>query len=148
MKTMNRLGIFVLATLGAAFASGCMAAVDGQADEVSDEGMAGESTQALTLTTCPSDVSAYRGQNGLTLSCPCSAAQAQSGTVIGTVTYMDTSSLCRAAVHAGKITTTGGNINISIQPIVFSYTGSTRYGVTSLSAGTPRNGFGGSFVFP
>lgn len=80
---------------------------------------------------CPADVRALRGQNGYQLDCECPASATTSGSLWGSGVYTDDSSLCRAAVHAGAITTAGGPLTAYIQPGRTGYTGSTRNGVTS-----------------
>jgi hypothetical protein len=72
-----------------------------------------------------------------TYSCYCDAsATTTSGTVWGTDYYTHDSSLCKAAVHAGEVTTAGGAISYTVIPGHSSYTGSTRNGVTTSSYGT------------
>ncbi|MBU8901027.1 protease B [Corallococcus sp. M34] len=79
------------------------------------------------------DFTSYRGQNGTALRCSCPTVSG--GTVWGTDTYTDDSSVCAAAVHAGVISTGGGVVLITIRPGQGSYTGSTRNGITTLSYG-------------
>lgn len=63
--------------------------------------------------------------------------------VWGTGVYTDDSSVCTAAVHAGRITfARGGTVTIEVRAGRSSYTGSTRYGVTTRSYGA----WPGSFV--
>ena len=63
--------------------------------------------------------------------------------VWGTNVYTDDSSICTAAVHAGRITfARGGTVTIEVRAGRSSYTGSTRYGVTTRSYGA----WPGSFV--
>lgn len=65
--------------------------------------------------------------------------------VWGTVVYTDDSSVCTAAVHAGRITVEeGGRVTILMQPGQESYDGTERNGVHSAGWGS----WGGSFVFP
>lgn len=67
------------------------------------------------------------------------------GPVWGTDVYTDDSSVCAAAVHAGKITfADGGNVIIEIRAGQHTYTGSTRNGVTSQD----YSDWPGSFIFP
>lgn len=67
-----------------------------------------------------------------------------SRTVWGTDVYTDDSSICIAAVHAGKINRIqGGVVEIEIRPGQSSYTGTSRNGVTTVDYGE----WGGSFVF-
>lgn len=61
----------------------------------------------------------------------------------GTDLYTDDSSVCTAAVHAGRITLAGGGrVTIEIRPGEQSYAASTRNGVTS----SPWGSWVGSFV--
>ncbi len=83
-----------------------------------------------------------RGRNGeqFTYVCPPSGNR---GTVWGTGTYTDDSSICTAAVHAGVITFgSGGTVTIEIRHGVPSYDGSSQNGVNTLDYGS----WNGSFV--
>jgi hypothetical protein len=93
--------------------------------------------------SCPSTLTDYRGKTGSVVTCQCSAEATGSGSVWGTGTYTDDSSLCRAALHAGRVTTAGGTINAVIRAGQSSYTGSTQNGVTSSS----YDSWYGSFSF-
>lgn len=76
---------------------------------------------------------AFRGQNGtqVVFTCP---SYGTTHTVWGTDIYTDDSSVCTAAVHAGRITLAGGGtVTIEIRPGESSYTGSTRNGITTSS---------------
>lgn len=86
---------------------------------------------------------AWRGQNGARYRLSCPSGGATSGRLWGTDLYTDDSSICLAAVHAGLIGTSGGNVIIEIRPGAASYAGSSRNGVTS----TPYGSWTGSFVF-
>lgn len=84
-----------------------------------------------------------RSQIGQTFSfiCPPSGTI---GTVLGSVIYADDSSVCSAAVHAGKITAaSGGAVTVSILPGQPVYPGANVNGVTSQDH---VNG-SGSFIF-
>ena len=84
-----------------------------------------------------------RGQNGLRVDYYCPPGS-PAGRLWGTDLYTDDSSICTAAVHAGRIRPeTGGAFTIEIRPGAGSYRGSSRYGVTSSSYG----GWHGSFRF-
>jgi hypothetical protein len=100
--------------------------------------------QTITAATWSTSVTEYRGQNGLrlTFSCPANP-ETDFNTVWGTDTYTDDSAICAAAVHAGKITTAGGNVLLEIRPGENNYSGTSRNGVTSLSYAN----WGGSYVF-
>jgi len=65
--------------------------------------------------------------------------------VWGTDIYTDDSSICSAAVHAGRVSIqNGGEVTLRIQPGRESYAGTTRNGV-----GTGQYGrWDGSFIFP
>ena len=88
--------------------------------------------------------SEYRGKNGTLITLDCSP-DGSPGSVYGTDTYTDDSSICTAAVHAGLLTVAdGGKVTIEIAPGADSYGGTTANGVTSASYGA----FEGSFTFP
>lgn len=92
----------------------------------------------------PSNAVNSRGRNGerFTFSCP---AGPVSGFVWGDGTYTDDSSICKAAIHAGKLATgQAGAVTIEIRPGQSRYAGATRNGITSSAYGS----FSGSFVFP
>lgn len=80
----------------------------------------------------PAALSAYQGSL-FTFICP---AHGSPGSLWGTGTYTNDSSLCTAAVHSGKITLKrGGQVRVRIAAGLSSYTGSRRNGVTSNSYG-------------
>lgn len=86
----------------------------------------------------------YRGQNDLNVAYVCPANGTPSS-VWGTDIYTDDSSVCTAAVHAGKITlASGGTVVIRIRPGESSYANTTRNGITTLDWGV----WSGSFIFP
>ena len=65
--------------------------------------------------------------------------------VWGTDLYSDDSSVCTAAVHAGKLTfEEGGTVEVEIRPGADSYEDSERNGVSTSSWGA----WDGSFIFP
>lgn len=90
-----------------------------------------------TVPACPSTVIASgltAGQNSD--SCRCSAAQTMTGSVSGSSdSYTDSSSICMAALHAGKINSSGGIIIFRVRAGEASYTGTTSNGITSTSSG-------------
>lgn len=74
----------------------------------------------------------------------CPAAPGESRSIWGTSVYTYDSSICMAAVHAGRITKNqGGVVVIQIKPGATAYVGSTQNGVTSQSYGS----WGGSYIF-
>jgi LCCL domain len=90
------------------------------------------------------NASEYRGKDGTAVTVACSAGGI-AGSVWGTGTYTDDSSICTAAVHAGLITVAaGGKVTIEIAPGAGAYQGTTANGVTSSSYAV----FSGSFTFP
>ncbi|MEO6050019.1 MAG: putative Ig domain-containing protein [Pyrinomonadaceae bacterium] len=89
---------------------------------------------------------ATRGRNGEKFSYVCPANGSMGGTLYGSDTYSDSSTICKAAVHAGVITQkAGGVVTIQVKPNADTYTATTRNGVVSskYSFGTGK----GSFVF-
>ena len=74
-----------------------------------------------------------------------SSAASQTGTVWGTGTYTDDSSLCNAAIHAGRISTNSADktITFEIRPSQESYSGSLKNGMSTQN----WESWGGSFVF-
>lgn len=85
---------------------------------------------------------AFRGRVGQRFRVACPAG-GTAGAVWGTGTYTDDSSLCSAAVHAGRLSlAAGGVVTIEIQPGLSAYTGRTMNGITSSAWGQ----WHGSFV--
>lgn len=73
--------------------------------------------------------SAVGSETGKTYKFKCPSGGKQ-GTVWGTDIYTLDSSICNAAVHAGKLTTeSGGPVTIEIRPGESSYKGTTRNGI-------------------
>lgn len=90
------------------------------------------------------DAAQYRGEDGKRVAFLC-PPDGELGSVWGTETYTDDSSVCSAAVHAGIINPVeGGRVVIEIAPGEDSYEGSAENGVTSSDYGS----WGGSFTFP
>ncbi len=88
------------------------------------------------------DARHLRGRNGQRFSYGCPAGGG-ARTVWGSDLYTDDSSVCTAAVHAGRITlASGGTVTIEIRPGQSSYSASTRNGITTRSYGS----WPGSFV--
>ena len=84
----------------------------------------------------------FRGRDGERVATTC-PANGQAFTVWGTDVYTDDSSICTAAVHAGRISfASGGTITIEIRAGQTSYAGSTRSGVTTKDYAS----WGGSYV--
>lgn len=88
------------------------------------------------LAQCPLTATALRGQrSGTRCHCPPSATATQ-GTVWGVDVYTDDSNICRAALHAGAITRSGGAVLITPMAGRGSYAGSSRNGVSTTSYGS------------
>ena len=93
--------------------------------------------KVVTAQQIQADDTAYslglRGKNGQQFPYLCPAnIDLNAKSVWGTDTYTDDTTICRAAVHAGKITQAGGGlVTIEIGPGLAAYTGSSRNGVTS-----------------
>jgi hypothetical protein len=86
----------------------------------------------------------YRGEDGKRIAFLC-PPDGEIGSVWGTETYTDDSSVCAAAVHAGIINPIeGGRVVIEIAPGEDSYDGTEANGVTSQDYGS----WDGSFTFP
>lgn len=81
------------------------------------------------------------GENGKTnkFKCP---SKGKAGTVWGTDIYTADSSICNAAVHAGKLTMeSGGAVEIELRPGESSYKGSTRNGIKTNDFGPYARSF-------
>lgn len=118
---------------------------DGGSNTNSSNTSNGSNTSNATDITWEQSPSALnlRGKNEQLLTYACSANGTLSS-VWGTDVYTDDSSICSAAVHAGKVTLVkGGVVVIRIKPGQASYVGSTRNGVTSIDYGA----WDGSFIF-
>ena len=68
--------------------------------------------------------------------CRCSAQATHEGTVWGTDIYTDDSSLCRAALHAGRVMSEGGTVTVVRGDGRALYVGTTRNGVASVDFGS------------
>jgi len=83
---------------------------------------------------CPGSYTNYRGTTR-GISCYCPPSRTRRGSVWGTGVYTDDSAICRAAVHAGAIAFSGGNVFVRGTRGRRSYRGSNRNGVGSASYG-------------
>jgi hypothetical protein len=83
---------------------------------------------------CPGNLAVNR-ELPTPFTCRCSAEVTQGGAAFGTDVYMDASSICRAAFHAGKIPLTGGTITVLRGAGRALYVGSTRNGVQTFDYG-------------
>jgi hypothetical protein len=107
-----------------------------------DTGTTGGSASALDAWS--KTATELRGQDGTLVEFDCPAGGTL-GSLWGTETYSDDSSVCTAAVHVGLITVDdGGTVTIEIQPGEDSYVAGEANGVTSSYYGA----YEGSFTFP
>lgn len=96
---------------------------------------------ATSAPPCPSTFKELGPVTG-EKSCSCSASSPK-GSVWGVDTYTQDSSLCAAAIHAGAIPASGGDVKIKPAAGCTTYAGSTRNGITTGSWGN----YPGSFYF-
>lgn len=75
------------------------------------------------------------GGPGATWTVTCAPGCSEGGSVWGTGTYSDDSSVCRAAIHAGAATDAGGEVTLRILEGLSAYPGSTLNGVETLEWG-------------
>jgi hypothetical protein len=92
--------------------------------------------------TGPITMRQYRGRTGMRIRVNCHPA-AIAGKVWGTNLYIDDSSVCAAAVHAGRIGPNGGMVLVEISLGGTSFQGSYRNGINSASYGK----WDGSYLF-
>jgi hypothetical protein len=89
-----------------------------------------------------------RGQNGTSFVHECPPGGAP-GSVWGSGPYTDDSSICTAAVHAGRIQlASGGPVTVFIHPGRSSYTGSEANGITTRNFGSYPGSFSFDAVLP
>lgn len=93
--------------------------------------------KAMVMDVCPNDYAGFpEDAPALTCTCPPEAAR-KGGTVYGANPYYYQSSVCRAAVNAGAITTQGGRITITPEAAPF-FPAVTRNGVRGNGWGSGR----------
>lgn len=145
-RRARRAGVALAASLLVVGGAAC-----GSSDS-SDSGSDGDggATEEVEADETAKDVtwglnaSQFQGDDGKTVAYDCSE-DGTIGSVWGTGTYTDDSSVCTAAVHAGLISIDdGGRVVIEIAPGEDSYEGSEANGVTSLD----YDSWPGSFTFP
>jgi hypothetical protein len=96
--------------------------------------------QTPVLWNTPASMVGFEAGKTYKFKCPSSGKESA---VWGTDTYTLDSSICNAAVHAGKFTSeSGGPVTIELRPGESSYKGTTRNGIKSNDYGT----YGQSFV--
>jgi len=119
-----------LLALGAISAAGC-------SDSPTDP--TGPAPREINWDATPRE---FRGQNDVEFRFTC-PPNGTAGRVWGVDVYTDDSSICTAAVHAGRITLAGGGqVTIEIRPGRGVYTSSSRNGITSF----PYDAWDGSFI--
>lgn len=93
--------------------------------------------------TCRTAATAIEGDEGdvISVSCPADCGQ-DGGTIWGTDTYTDDSSICRAAVHAGALTEEGGVVDIVILGGAEEFPSSEQNSILSSSWGSWGRSFG------
>jgi outer membrane protein OmpA-like peptidoglycan-associated protein len=90
----------------------------------------------MELDVCPSDYMSIP-DDAPTIACGCSPAAVKTGSLYGTNPYMNQSSPCRAALHAGAIGPQGGKIAIKPERAPF-FPAVARNGTTSGSFGSSQ----------
>lgn len=145
--TRNRFAFLAAAVFALGAFTACVSDPEdeGPGETINDpaDPNAAADTSAANVTWS-STATAFRGQDNRRVAYDC-PADGFFTVVWGTDIYTDDSSVCTAAVHAGKITKeAGGRVVIEIRPGEDSYESSTRNGVTSSSWPS----WGGSFIFP
>ena len=93
---------------------------------------AATSAAGMTLDVCPDSFSNFP-EDGPPLTCGCSAEAVKRGFVYGTNPYMYQSNVCRAAVHAGAISSQGGRV-VATPAKAPMFPAVTRNGVSSSSS--------------
>lgn len=91
--------------------------------------------------SCPASFAGLAA--GTLHTCRCGAGMS-AGTVWGTRVYTADSSICQAALHAGAVSSAGGEIQVLSAPGCDTYVGSTQNGVQTNAWGS----YGASFYFP
>ncbi len=87
--------------------------------------------QTIMQNSCSSHATSYRGNNYSTYTCYCSSAQTTAGAIWGSAIYTDDSSICKAAVHDGRISNSWWEVIFTILPGYSNYTLATRNWITS-----------------
>lgn len=90
---------------------------------------------------CPANAGGLEA--GAFLTCSCSIEAIGAGVVWGSGPYTADSSICRAARHAGAVSTAGGEVRLRVGTGRESYAGSERNGVSAGQWGS----FSASFAF-
>ncbi|KAI8485972.1 hypothetical protein Bbelb_362930 [Branchiostoma belcheri] len=92
--------------------------------------------------TCSTDSTKMADDvDSMTVNCPSGCSHGAD--VYGTGVYTDDSGVCRAAIHDGRLTNSGGRVTVYRWPGQTSYQGSTKNGVQTLD----YDAWGSSFAF-
>jgi outer membrane protein OmpA-like peptidoglycan-associated protein len=95
---------------------------------------------ATEPTLCPDNMMAYDGSDE-SVTCLCPGEATLRGSVWGSDLYSGDSATCRAAVHAGVIPMTGGQVTLQMLQGQPRYIGTTRRGVQSMNFGAYRSSY-------
>ncbi|XP_076807889.1 uncharacterized protein LOC143451316 isoform X2 [Clavelina lepadiformis] len=95
--------------------------------------------RSLTCTTTARDAR-FTSQNSFEVTCPSGCVESN-GNIWGSAVYTHDSSICRAAIHDGRLTDNGGDLTVFRQPGQSSYTGIERNSITSSSYGAWDSSF-------
>lgn len=102
--------------------------------------LSGFASDAFALVQCPDNFVAFRGTSQ-PLACSCPPDSTERGAVWGMGPHTEDSSICKAAVHAGVLTSNGGDIIVVPAPGQRTYPGVTRNGVFSDNNGQSDGSF-------
>ena len=109
------------------------------------DGKCSAATPPAAGAKCPRNFKSIPGVNTSTsITCTCDSSLTGSGPVWGSDIYTQDSSICRAAVHAGAIPSSGGSVTAKAASGCKKYEGKERNGVKSGKWGS----YGASFYFP
>lgn len=135
MNTLNR-SLFIAATAAAITVGG--AAISSAAAESTSK-FVPEIEWDTTLKSFQFDSDKFIGQRFSAKCLPGTGRETGDG-VYGTDVYPSNNSICLAALHAGKIDTSGGVVTVQLNPGADRYTGSRRNGITTADLpGTRRS---------
>ncbi|CAK8684965.1 unnamed protein product [Clavelina lepadiformis] len=101
---------------------------------------------SIICTTAANDAR-FTSQTSFEVICPSGCVES-SGSLYGSIVYTDDSSICRAAIHDGRLNDSGGEITVYNQPGQSSYTGVERNSVTSTSYGSCGSSFSFTQTIP
>ncbi len=91
---------------------------------------------------CSQNVASLKYGPGAVFVANCPEDCGNASTVWGDGLYTKDSPICKAAIHAGVITKSGGKVKVTVQPGQDRYKGSAKNGITTQKYGS----FGGSYT--